>query len=882
MTALESLEAQLTRGLESIQHAGWYLEQEGRRPALWLSVAHENADVPAQGWKLHVSASVGSAAAVLGRALPVLLGETASFKVAASLDRLGDLNRGDGGRSQVGKFLTVYPTTDVQAVRLAVALDEATAGLDGPRVPSDRPLRPGSLVHYRYGGFQEGWLQTPLGEVVAAIEGPDGSLQADDRAMGFRTPAWAEDPFLAAGVVKRKPPVDLVVAERYLTVEILNSTAETSVRLVIDLEGGACRVLKQARRNAGTAPGEPAAVRLRHEAAVLRALDGDPATPRVHDLFEHGEDLFLVMDHVEGLTLEVEVGMLGAEGTNLGPDRVTDWAGTVAEILCRLHRRGMVYGDLKSTHVLIGPDGRLRMIDFESVWPNPDPDGPMVMGTPGYMAPQRALGHPPMPSDDVYSFGALLYLMVTGAEPSQSPDRTRILERSVSLLNPSAPTALVQLIGRCLDPVAERRPTMSDVGELLARAATEPDQGDGRAPQPPRSGLDLARDVASRLHRSAVAAPDGGVTWLAEGSSQPPRRDIGGGAAGVVLALAQAAPVLDDPQTWGLLGEAAEWLAASGPLPGGPLPGLYVGEAGIGAALLRAGQVLDDDGLKAVAVGKGRLVASLPHASPDLYNGTAGRLRFHLMLWEATGEDEHLDAAVAAGEHLAAVAELLPGEEVQWRIPKGYDGASGKAYLGYAHGVAGIGDALLDLVDATGDDRIADLAAAAVRRLLTTAVPCLADGQGRNWPDEAGGNPVTPLWCHGAAGMARFLMRAMRFGLVDGVAEVAHGAARAAGEGARHAGPTQCHGLAGNIDVLVDAYVLTGDAGFLDEAHHLARLLSAFVTDPDGLEPQSFCAVRVADLMTGWAGLLTAFLRLSDPEIPHVLSVLPHRLMAVG
>src|SRR5688500_17764856 len=118
----------------------------------WLHVRNTRTHCPEQGWKLHVSAGIGPAEAVLRQVLPVLLAEGVEFKLAISPDALAALNDGSGGLAQVGKFITVYPSDDAQLIRLAVTLDGATRGLRGPRISSDRPLRPGSLVHYRYGG----------------------------------------------------------------------------------------------------------------------------------------------------------------------------------------------------------------------------------------------------------------------------------------------------------------------------------------------------------------------------------------------------------------------------------------------------------------------------------------------------------------------------------------------------------------------------------------------------------------------------------------------------------------------------------------------------------------------------------------------------------
>src|SRR5687767_11752311 len=101
---------------------------------------------PAQGWKLHVSATVLSAAEVFARCYPVLHKHQACFKVPGSLGFLASLNSGLRNFSQVGKFLTVYPSSIGQATELARELHAATRGLAGPRIPFDAVYRRRSLV----------------------------------------------------------------------------------------------------------------------------------------------------------------------------------------------------------------------------------------------------------------------------------------------------------------------------------------------------------------------------------------------------------------------------------------------------------------------------------------------------------------------------------------------------------------------------------------------------------------------------------------------------------------------------------------------------------------------------------------------------------------
>ena len=279
-----------------------------------------------------------------------------------------------------------------------------------------------------------------------------------------------------------------------------------------------------------------------------------------------------------------------------------------------------------------------------------------------------------------------------------------------------------------------------------------------------------------------------------------------------MLALAELVSEFADPWHISVLEQGARWLAAVPSVGGRPLPGLYVGEAGIGAALLRAGLVLDDRSLVSAAVRRGQWIATLPFGSPDLFNGTAGRVRFHLMLWDATGDETHLRHAREAGQSLLTSAEPAADQGIRWTIPPGYDGLSGSAYLGYAHGAAGIADVLLDLFEATGDERFANAARQTGRWLLGLAVPALADGTGLDWPATEGESIGGGFWCHGAAGIGRFFLHAGALRIMEEAGEVAKRASRTVAIGTRWSSPVQCHGLAGNIEFLLDMAQTTGDA----------------------------------------------------------------------
>jgi hypothetical protein len=868
--------------------AGWSVAADPEQSGRWLRVQHPSASVPEQGWKLHVSATVPVAEETLRRALPVLLAEPLTFKVAATHEALGVLNSGIGTLSQVGKFITVYPRDDAQAVLLSVALDEATRGLRGPAIPSDRPLRTGSAVHYRYGGFGGLTVQLRNGEIVPALRTPSGDLVPDVRRTIYQPPDWAADPFLAAGVAGERPAPLPLIGGRYLVMAPLHRSARGSVYLAVDLDRPRRCVLKQATADSMIGRGgQDARDRLRHEAAVLRRLGPDPRFPAVYDLIEQGNDLYVAMEDVAGETLEEYVLRLARRGCTLPGAQVVAWGRELAAMLGTIHAAGLVYRDLKSTNVIVTPEDRLRLVDFELASVKGADVAPGT-GTRGYLSPQQDAGVPPAVADDVYGLGALLAYMATAAEPSQAPRPAALLDRPLAMLNPTISPALADVVARCLHPdPATRFPDMTAVDAALAAVATRasvvaPAYGSESLPSAEADACHRSRDLARRLGDTLAAvaqpAPDGRrLTWI----SQHPltagirARDLNTGAAGTLLALAEIVADLDLAAHRDVLRAGIAWLVDA-PRPGGePLPGLYVGEAGVGAALLRAGQVLRDPALIESAAARGRAVAAMPFESPDLFNGTAGRLRFHLLLWDETNAPEHLTHALAAGETLRASAEDAGGGETYWTIPPGFGGLSGLRYLGYAHGAAGIADALLDLFDATGDERFLEPARGAGRWLARQAISALDDGSGLNWPSTEGDESAVAYWCHGAAGIGRFFLHAAALDLLPEAEEIATRALRTVARGARWASPPPCHGLAGSIELLLDAYQATDDPAHLAEARSLARLLDAFALEQDGLLVwPAESPVRITpDYMVGYAGVAATMLRLAAPDRrPHGLS----------
>jgi hypothetical protein len=730
-------------------------------------------------------------------------------------------------------------------------------------------------------------MQTALGEIVPALRTPEGALAPDRVERTYHCPDWATDPFRRSETLEDQPDPEELIAGRYLVVSTIYASPRSAVHLAIDTTELRRCVLKRTR-GGGDDTGIPhmdSHALLQHESDMLTRL-AHPRIPRMYQLFDHGGDRWLAMEDLEGETLARSVGRRAALGVLLSEAQLVSWARQLTSVLGDIHAKGFVYRDLKSTNIIVAPDDQLYLVDFELAG-RLGHTNPVGTGTPGYASPQQHAGEAPAIADDIYGLGALLYFTATGAEPSTAPRPSMLLDRPIELMNPGVSRPLRAVIRRCLDPdPAARFPSAHALDDAFA-ALEAADQ----TAEPRSTDADATDEESSRVRYREIARrlADGLCDWLrAMQSAEEPREavlrslahahgylDLGHGYAGAVMALAELVRELRSPDHARVLEASARWLCRAEPLEGPPLPGLYVGQAGIALAILKAGQVLADDTLIQLAAERGRWIATLPYTSPDLYHGTAGRLRFHLLAWALTRDGDQLTHAEHAGDVLVRSAEAAGDGMAKWTIPEGYGSLSGLAHLGYAHGAAGIADSLLDLHDVTEDRRLIEVTRCAGNWLRANAQSLLPDDSGWNWPAIEHGRLVGPFWCHGAAGIGRFFLTAARKGVIEDAALIVARAAQAVTRAGRHIGPSACHGLAGSIEFLIDLAGVSGGDAYLREARALARLLEAFVPSfrgQDGHESPLLGLTSPA-YMTGAGGAALCFLRLSGPHrVPHAIA----------
>jgi tRNA A-37 threonylcarbamoyl transferase component Bud32 len=415
------------------------------RSGMWAQVRPRDVECPQQGWKLHVSATRASAEQVLARSLPVLLAGRSLFKFAATRDLVAALNARNTSRGHSGKFITVYPVDDDEAVRLAAELHVATAGLPGPRILSDRPYGPGSLVHYRYGAFVEVRRITNDGFYAWVILDPDGNPVEDRRGATYAPPPWAVCPFpqdvppmgaengvdatggsgngqnsTAArnGAENRK---GVLIGSRFTVHEAIRHTNKGGVYRATDTGTGEAVVIKEARPHVDVdARGRDTRDRLRTEARVLRAVEALGFAPRPVELFTQSGHLFLAQEMIPGISLRQWIAdLIGDAGWGPHVTPALEMGRRLAELMANAHCAGLIVRDFNPSNIIVRPDGTPVMIDLELALTLDDPEREgMRVGTPGYSAPEQMDGAEPDRSADYFALGATLCHVLTGGPPT--------------------------------------------------------------------------------------------------------------------------------------------------------------------------------------------------------------------------------------------------------------------------------------------------------------------------------------------------------------------------------------------------------------------------------------------------------------------------------
>jgi tetratricopeptide (TPR) repeat protein len=266
----------------------------------------------------------------------------------------------------------------------------------------------------------------------------------------------------------------------------------------------ALKVIRADRRLSTEARG-----RFLREARTLSSLD-HPNICRIHEYIEAEEGDFLVLELVEGVTLEraVEIGMSRARKLRVAIE--------IADALAAAHRKGIVHRDLKSENVMIAKDGTAKVLDFgiarqqaeeDQTSPAAAPEGieeaetlifavgggpltpsdnfpvpvtahGIAVGTPGSMSPEQAVGKVATPASDMYSFGLLVQQLFTERDPHPLDlTASQLMMRAAAGISEpmtGQPRDITSLVDRLKSMAPADRPTAIETLAILKRIVDTP------------------------------------------------------------------------------------------------------------------------------------------------------------------------------------------------------------------------------------------------------------------------------------------------------------------------------------------------------------------------------------------------------------------------
>jgi WD40 repeat protein len=269
-----------------------------------------------------------------------------------------------------------------------------------------------------------------------------------------------------------------------------------------------------------------------------------PNLPVIRDTFTDPEHWYLVMDFIEGETLEAY--LKGKAGASLLLDEVLGIGAQLCTVLDYLHTRepAIIFRDLKPSNVMSTSGGQIYLIDFgiARLFSPGKLKDTMPFGSPGYAAPEQYGRAQTTPQADIYSLGALLHCMLTGNDPAESPFRFAPLPMADS----AELAELDALIQRMVATAPEERPaSAAEVQTILLRLGDELRYGEYRrrlaaapptpvqVPAPtPRAGL-TRRGILNRAFKigGAVVAVGGIVGLCSAALNVIPHGGMHGSAA---------------------------------------------------------------------------------------------------------------------------------------------------------------------------------------------------------------------------------------------------------------------------------------------------------------------------------------------------------------
>lgn len=244
--------------------------------------------------------------------------------------------------------------------------------------------------------------------------------------------------------------IGTVIDGKYEVLREIGRGGMSVVYLAMDTHLNKQWAVKEIRKKGSGKNDEIVVNSLLAEANLMKRLD-HPALPRIVDIIDNGITIYVVMDYIEGESLDKILNEFGAQPE----EKVIEWAMQIADALSYLHSQkpSIIYRDMKPANVMLKPEGNIKIIDFGIAreYKEQNLADTTVLGTKGYAPPEQYSGQTD-PRSDIFALGMTMHHLLTGADP-----RSGEAYAPVRQWNPELSEGVEVIIDKCVQPAAENR-----------------------------------------------------------------------------------------------------------------------------------------------------------------------------------------------------------------------------------------------------------------------------------------------------------------------------------------------------------------------------------------------------------------------------------------
>jgi serine/threonine protein kinase len=270
-----------------------------------------------------------------------------------------------------------------------------------------------------------------------------------------------------------------LINEQYRVIRKIGQGGMNKIFLVEDLHGEGNFAMKITKDPAEIQMNAPEAYNKFLKEITILSTIRHPILPKIKDYFAFEDKYCIIEEFIAGESLEEHINNNLPSAVD-----VVRWSLVLCNVLETLHSNSIIFRDLKPANIMLTEDGQVKLIDFDISrhYKEGQLVDTMLLGTPGYAAPETYGKTQSDVRSDIYSLGATMHHLLTGIDPQEKPFHFESLDTA----RPGLTGSLVSLVGSMLSIKPEKRPqSMNEVRNRLNRVLQEMERDPSRMPAPP-------------------------------------------------------------------------------------------------------------------------------------------------------------------------------------------------------------------------------------------------------------------------------------------------------------------------------------------------------------------------------------------------------------